>query len=142
MNYHGLLDWRLGLGLLRILEDPTYKSGVDGNFDFPELRNWPKLAEKSRKEFIKSFFDLSKEEQNTTLDRFRDTEIVLPNFKVHKSTIVIITHPFWDLEKWEEDNWLTSIVALASSKYKKVKFIDSFNLHRRPAWCYEKLELG
>lgn len=142
MNYHGLLDWRLGLGLLRIMKDSNYKSGVDGNFNFPELHNWQKLAEKSRTEFIKSFFDLSKEEQNTRLDRYRDTEILLPNFRVNKGTIVIITHPFWDLERWEEDNWLTSIIALALSRYKKVKFIDSFNLHRRPAWCYEKLELG
>ncbi|WP_460879399.1 DUF1998 domain-containing protein [Pontibacter rugosus] len=41
MNYHGLLDWRLGIALLRVLINRNYLAGVDGQFDgFPELDSW------------------------------------------------------------------------------------------------------
>jgi hypothetical protein len=40
MNYHGLLDWRLGLSLLRSLADPAHACGLDGCFDTPDLRGW------------------------------------------------------------------------------------------------------
>lgn len=36
-NYHGLLDWRLGLGFLRALSVNDYRSGLDGDFSMPEL---------------------------------------------------------------------------------------------------------
>lgn len=133
MNYHGLLDWRLGLGLLRVMADPGYKSGADGIFGFPELSNWLEFAHKLRENFSESFgFDRT------------DQAIPLPNFLEGRRGIVLITHPFWDCSGWSEDTWLTEIAVDVFNKYGKdnVKFIDSFNLHRRPAWCYEKLELG
>jgi DEAD/DEAH box helicase domain-containing protein len=144
MNYHGLLDWRLGLGLLRVLAEPGHKSGTDGNFDYPEIKDWTDFAQKLRKEFVKSFFELTKEEKQSVEDRYQDNSIKLPNLKVGKKSIVIVVHPFWDLEQWSEDNWLTEIVAAAFNRYgaDNVKFVDTFNLHRRPAWCYEKLELA
>ncbi len=73
----------------------------------------------------------------------QDEAIPLPNFRYGKNKVVMLVHPFWDLEHWSEDNWLTEIVAAAFSRHgaANVKFVDTFNLHRRPAWCYEKLEL-
>jgi hypothetical protein len=133
MNYHGLLDWRLGLGLLRVLADPHHKAGTDGIFTLPELQGWMDFATAVRDNFADSF----------GFNR-RDEALVLPNFRFGRNKIVILVHPFWDLEYWTEDNWLTEIVADAFSRYGRdnVKFIDTFNLHRRPAWCYEKLEIG
>jgi len=132
MNYHGLLDWRLGLGLLRVLAEPAYKSGADGNFDFPELKDWLEFARKLRDNFAESFGL-----------HIQDEAIPLPNFQHGKNKVVMLVHPFWDLEHWSEDSWLTEIVAAAFSRHgaTNVKFVDTFNLHRRPAWCYEKLEL-
>ena len=44
-QYHGLLDWRLGLGFLRTMMDPNYRSGLNGNWtDFPEIVDWPEMA--------------------------------------------------------------------------------------------------
>jgi DEAD/DEAH box helicase domain-containing protein len=44
MTYHNLLDWRLGLALLRSLESATYRCGLDGNFSLPELDGWQDSA--------------------------------------------------------------------------------------------------
>ncbi len=44
-QYHGLLDWRLGLGFLRAMLEPAYRSGLDGNWQAGiELFDWPMLA--------------------------------------------------------------------------------------------------
>ena len=60
MNWHSLLDWRLGLGMLRLLSNASYKSGADGKFDdFVEIRGWPAFAEKLRNQFINSFQEFS-----------------------------------------------------------------------------------
>lgn len=131
MNYHGLLDWRLGLALLRVMADQNYKCGADNKFDFPELRNWQEFAENTARDFTQSF-NLGT----------RDEQIELPNFKVGRK-IVLVTHPFWKLDDLREDNWLTEQIAKATMQYgaQRVQFTDTFNLHRRPAWCYEKLGL-
>lgn len=135
MNYHGLLDWRLGLGLLRVLTEPNYRSGADGNFDFPELQDWAEFARNLRDNFAESF-GMSDWDEDIPLSNFRHGR--------NRNRIVLLVHPFWDLERWSEDNWLTKIVAGVFSRYgmDNVKFVDTFNLHRRPAWCYEKLELA
>src|ERR1700733_375578 len=56
MNWHSLLDWRLGLGILRIFKDKNYKSGADNNFDYIEIRDWKKFAATLRDQFVESFF--------------------------------------------------------------------------------------
>ena len=58
MNWHSLLDWRLGLGILRIFKDKNYKSGADGEFsrDQIEIKNWLKFATTLRDQFVESFF--------------------------------------------------------------------------------------
>ena len=42
--YHGLLDWRLGLAFLTILDDSSWQCGLDGRFEGPALQDWPLLA--------------------------------------------------------------------------------------------------
>src|SRR5262249_29823832 len=44
MSYHGLLDWRLGLSLLRTLAIPEFICGLEGDFTIPELQGWPETA--------------------------------------------------------------------------------------------------
>jgi hypothetical protein len=35
--FHGLLDWRLGIMLLRVMHDKDYRCGLDLNFKYPEF---------------------------------------------------------------------------------------------------------
>ena len=69
----------------------------------------------------------------------------LPIIKWHArdKNVIMIVHPFWDLRNLREANWLAETKAeieeYTSSRNGTVSIIDTFNLHRRPGWCYEKL---
>src|SRR5205823_5061254 len=55
MTYHGLLDWRLGLSVLRLLRSAQTVIGLDGRFDDPELVGWQDFATGRRDAFCESF---------------------------------------------------------------------------------------
>lgn len=141
MNYHGLLDWRLGISLLRIMNNSNHIIGMDGNFkDYLELQDWPKEAVRLGKIFAESFnFDF--------IDSF-DLPAVIAS-KNRKFFIVVI-HPFWNckgngigLPDLPDDTWFSDNVFEVFEETQKhnarLCFIDTFNLHRRPGWCYQKL---
>jgi hypothetical protein len=133
MNYHSLLDWRLGLSMLRAMNDSNFVCGADGNFDFIELHEWLDFATELRNNFAQSF-------------GFSDTEEIngLPIIKWgRQKNIIMVVHPFWDLKNIREANWLAEIKAevdeYVAQRGGSISIIDTFNLHRRPGWCYEKL---
>jgi DEAD/DEAH box helicase domain-containing protein len=135
MNYHSLLDWRLGLGMMRVLNDPNYVCGTDGNFsDYIELNNWLHFATELRNSFGQSFGFSHSNEIN---------RLPVLLFGRNQKNVIMIVHPFWDLRNLREANWLAETKAeieeYTSSRNGTVSIIDTFNLHRRPGWCYEKL---
>lgn len=124
MPYHGLLDWRLGMGLLRLIKDSNYKSGVDGLFNSKELEDWRLIATELRDKFAESFF--------------KDVVYItgsVPGF-ISNKTAYLIVHPFWDTNIHKNELLAEVFV---NSKADKCKLIDSFNLLRRPGWCYENI---
>jgi hypothetical protein len=135
MNYHSLLDWRLGLALLRIMKNADYKCGANGEFTpFVEIRDWIGFASELRDVFAYSF-DYTD----------RSTFGGLPTIKwgSRMQNLILVVHPFWDLRSMKTDSWLTE-AKLEIDDYVKslsgtLSIVDSFNLHRRPGWCYEKL---
>jgi DEAD/DEAH box helicase domain-containing protein len=135
MNYHSLLDWRLALSMLRMISDESYVCGADNNFDFVELRDWLKTATRLRDSFVQSFGYSHTAEVNG-----------LPIIKwgPEKKNTIVIVHPFWNVANINyRDNWLAKTITTlrkdVSSSGGTLSIIDSFNLHRRPGWCYEKL---
>ena len=135
MNYHSLRDWRLALSMLRMMHDKTFICGADKNFDIVELIDWLETATRLRDSFVDSFGYTHKEDVNG-----------LPIIKwgADKKNIIAIVHPFWNVSNLNYDeNWLAkTITALrkdVSSSGGSLSMIDTFNLHRRPGWCYEKL---
>ena len=135
MNYHSLLDWRLALSMIRVMTDETFVCGADKNFDFVELNGWLENATALRDSFVQSFGYTHKGEVNG-----------LPIIKwgADKRNIIVIVHPFWNVTNLNYDeNWLAkTITALrreVSASNGTLSIIDTFNLHRRPGWCYEKL---
>jgi len=141
MNYHGLLDWRLGTALLRILTDPSYLAGADGKFnDIFELNGWQNDTGHLARNFAASFdFDVA--------DSFG-----LPGVLVSKNRAyyVVVIHPFWNCHidpngslHIPDNTWIAErIFEVYQASLKTggtMKFIDTFNLHRRPGWCYQKL---
>lgn len=134
MNYHSLLDWRLGLSMLRVMNDPSFVCGADGNFDYVELRNWLHFATELRNRFTQSF----RLPNGTTIKG-----LPIIKFGKNQEHIIIIIHPFWDLKNIRVPNWLAEVKAEADEYVAQsggsLSIIDTFNLHRRPGWCYEKL---
>lgn len=141
MNYHGLLDWRLGIALIRVMANRNYMAGTDGQFNiFIELEGWPEDAIRLRDDFAESFeFDV--------LQGFALPAVLVSKTKGY---YVIIIHPFWNCKTNEsgipdipDNTWLAERVFEVYQEARKnggvIRFIDTFNLHRRPGWCYQKL---
>jgi hypothetical protein len=134
MNYHSLLDWRLGFSMLRVMNDSTFVCGADGNFNFVELHDWLAFATKLRNAFAQSFGFSNTSEING---------LPVIKFGRNQRNVIMIVHPFWNLRNFSEANWLAEIYNEVKENVDrnggKISIIDSFNLHRRPGWCYEKL---
>ncbi len=134
MNYHSLLDWRLGLSMLRVMSDSTFVCGADGNFNFVELQNWLAFASELRNAFAKSF---------NFSDAAEISGLPIIKFGRNQRNVIMIVHPFWNMRNFTEENWLAEtyneVKEQTESNGGKISIIDTFNLHRRPGWCYEKL---
>jgi Lhr-like helicase len=123
MSYHGLLDWRLGLSLLRIISDGSFRCGVEGFFRVPDLDGWPLFASTLRNAFCSAF--------GCRPRQYGD----LSGFEVGQKQVIII-HPLWDRAK------PTGILAEAISTIpvgSEIAFLDSFNIQRRMSWAYQSL---
>lgn len=150
MNWHSLLDWRLGLGILRVLSDSSYKSGADGQFDaYIEIADWLPFANSLRDQFVDSFFVSERHpDRNEFIIDFNGVPAIKwGSPKAGRPKIILITHPFWNLDSYAEDAAYTKAIAAAHS-YIAAKggntedyfeCLDTFNLHRRIGWCYEKI---
>ncbi len=125
MNYHGLLDWRLALAYLRILNDPQYSCGLDGQFTTHELDGWIDFATKLSDNFASQFGY-----QPMTWGS-------LPGFEAGAMRVIIV-HPLWDTQN--RQGILAEAVEDAGGT--SVQYIDTFNLLRRPGWCHMELARG
>jgi DEAD/DEAH box helicase domain-containing protein len=133
LNYHGILDWRLGAGLIRVLNDSSYKVGLDNDWNRLEIHDWPELAKKYAENFANSI-------DKRILESPR-------SFKVHKGIPVItfkginiiVVHPFWNYVggHFPESNSLTEAIELCEAP-ERIFFADTFNLYRRMAWTYQQ----
>ena len=123
MSYHGLLDWRLGLSLIRILQDSAYSCGLGGDFSQPDLHDWNDVAHQLRDSFSATF--------GCSPLEFGP----LPGFEIANRS-VIITHPLWNLDA--PKGLLAKAIASVPASVSP-KFIDTFNTQRRMSWAYLSL---
>ena len=124
MSYHSLLDWRLGLSVLRILSDVTYPCGVDGDSGPPELSGWLDFSDVLRTTFCQSFQSCKPAEFGP----------------LHGWTIagrnVILIHPLWSTV---HPGGIVAEALATLSQDDAVRLVDTFNLHRRMSWVYQRL---
>lgn len=125
-QYHGLLDWRLGLGFLRSLLDGQYRSGLDGKWsEHIELMDWPTLATKVRDELCRL----------NTSNRFpvEFGTMRLPGITERSQDgdrHYMMVHPLWSIALNDRlDGPLAEAVAEASGE---IYFVDTFDASRRP----------
>jgi len=131
MSFHGLLDWRLGLGYLRALNDMSYSSGLnEPDYRHPELRDWSEMVKEGGRLFAE-LYDFEYHTQEGVGLPYLETKI---NGEVHA---LIIRHPLWDIKTRTGifDSAVRRIIKMGYQPHS----IDSFNLIRRMSWCYSQL---
>lgn len=115
-NFHGLLDWRLGLAYLRAIVDPRYECGIDGNYNQFELNDWQENVR-----------DLALQTQtyipgNTVSSLAGRTDIPIFSLNGEDSRWGVVVHPLWDTKKLFDRFRLG----------RDFVPVDSFELSRRP----------
>ena len=139
MPYHGLLDWRLGIALLRVMVDSAYKAGADGVFDQPELRGWPEAARDRLVALNEGFFSTrpyALEVTSTGIPFLYDPD--------GGRKPVFAAHPMWSgvRETTVLADALLEAEILTNTPLSEdsVIVIDTFNLLRRTSNCYEYIQ--
>jgi len=133
-GYHGLLDWQLGLTYLRVLFDPEFEVGLDGNFDFPELKEWEKWTH-TEPPILKSFRQNFRFEPVSFPWQLNGKSGQLFGFKgSNGDSLILLVHPLWNTR--HPRGILAKVVAQTDGK---LIFLDSFNLKLRPAWAYQQI---
>jgi hypothetical protein len=118
MTYHGLLDWRLAISYLKAVLSSEYRAGLDNDFSAPEMQGWIELATMVRDNFIRYFGY-----RPVTYGR-------LPGF-IAGTRKFLIVHPLWDTRN-PSGLFAEAIAEVGNSIYR---YINTFNLLRRPGWC-------
>ncbi|MGG1920207.1 DUF1998 domain-containing protein [Chryseobacterium sp. NRRL B-14798] len=95
MNYHSLLDWHLGLSMLRLMNDSTFVCGADGNFNFFELHNWLAFAKKLRNSFYDSFYS---KDESTEIIEIEGLPII--KWGRRQRNVIMIVHTILEYEKF------------------------------------------
>jgi hypothetical protein len=142
--YHSVLDWRLGLSLLRVMSDSDFGCGVlDGpGSNDAVTRNVFALLEQEVREFCETQ-DLEFRPAGQ-LSGF----IFPPDNRSSAAKHVLAVHPLWDyrggrsegLTATQMDN---SVLATAMSEIDpemEPDFVDLFNLVRRPNRVFDWLQ--
>lgn len=120
-NYHGLLDWRLGLSYARAFLDPSALIGGDGDFSAPELTDWREVVTEALSRVARSSAQIDLIENEA-----------LPAISINHvggRRVIVVRHPLW-----REDAASTPpLVETARSSFgTAARWIDSFELSRRP----------
>ncbi|HMP90810.1 MAG TPA: DEAD/DEAH box helicase [Kiritimatiellia bacterium] len=124
MSYHGLLDWRLGMSMLRVLSDSEHLCGVDGDFSFPEMTGWLEFSGTLRDTFCDSFRSCIP----TEFGPLHGWSVAGRN--------VILAHPLWSTAR---PSGILAQALATRGQDDSVRIVDSFNLHRRMSWVYQRL---
>jgi hypothetical protein len=126
-NFHGLLDWRLGMAYARAMLDPGYAAGADGDFGAPELLDWRRLTQDALARAARGAPDLALEPDGP-----------LPAARLRRSggdVIIAVRHSLW-----RDDGSTSPLIAEMRRRHgSSVRWIDSFELARRPFWALARM---
>ncbi|PDT60545.1 helicase [Bradyrhizobium diazoefficiens] len=130
--YHGLLDWRLGLGFLRGMLDPCFRAGLDGRFAVhPELTDWPRLAAEAAEEVRR----LDPDNRRVMPCGPLDLPVLIRRYGGGTEAFVMV-HPFWRLDETSVSTGALSETVKAAPA-DSVYFVDTFDVARRPVKAIE-----
>ncbi len=126
-SYHGLLDWRLGIGFLRALVDPRYRAGLDGNWSaFADIQDWQVSARTAATDIARL--------RPGQMEVVRAGKMALPAVvwrRTYGTERYILVHPFWDLSG-AHSGANAAADAAADLGPGLTFFVDTFEAVRRP----------
>lgn len=137
---HHLLDWRLGISYLRLLAQGEKFDAHLGfasweNEAYPEITDYFRLADEFAERIVKWTHE--------SYARVEQAGLHLPVLLSKGPGLpraILLVHPFWDLDRPGEV--LEGAIQLAldhTEKRAHLRFLDVFNLVRRPAWVKQFL---
>ena len=109
-GYHHVLDWRLGVGLLRLMVNENYKFGVDSDTSYPELNDLVEILGYASKTYSKS----SNQDVMTSesgLNYIRSRDVFSPN------QFECVIHPLWNLN-YIKNNIINFLPEVNISRYE------------------------
>lgn len=133
-QFHGLLDWRLGLSYIRAMLDPRFACGLDGDFASPGLEGWRETATRLAEDMRQRFGGDTRTFADGMVPAFR-----LESSDGASSRWVLVAHPLWDWD-YSEELAPDTILAQAEEEASEdgpVDCWDTFNLLRRPVQVRE-----
>lgn len=134
-HLHPLLDWRLGLELLAVMNDPKYIPGVTPYFEKwgLNLKSWEQEAAMIAKNYCLAFED-------SGAQPISDGNY-LHGWISGGDTLNIVGHPLWELDLNMMDIVTKDVVRFAKMQQciTTIRLTDSFNLARRGAWVRSEI---
>jgi DEAD/DEAH box helicase domain-containing protein len=127
MAYHSILDWRLGVSMLKAMASIDYQCGLDGNLIGAELIDWLPTAHRQRDAFCAATGAKSRQFGS------------LPGFSAEDYHCILI-HSLWD--SGADAPLLAEARGAATGLGGTVRYIDPFNLSRRPSWVLSEIQNG
>lgn len=106
-GFHHILDWRLGIGLLRLMLDKTYDFGFDVNkrLNYKELSDWNHIIHECAKKFN---LEVKYQDQN-------------PSYCNKHGNCTIFYHPLWNK---------TKVVNNINEEYDSIELFNTFKVLR------------
>jgi DEAD/DEAH box helicase domain-containing protein len=130
MRYHSILDWQLGISMVRTLADVNYQAGLDNVWTAIELEGWRGAVERAVGTFIGNFGT------NANIAPLQDG---VSGF-LFGGMRVVVRHPLWDTldPRGIFAEWVD--ISTADVGQENVRSVDSFDLLRRPSWVFQTLD--
>ncbi|SIR50507.1 DEAD/DEAH box helicase [Pseudacidovorax sp. RU35E] len=140
---HGLIEWRLGLELLRVIQDPAFVPGRDRFFEDwgVGLSSWEALASELADAYCSAY-------EKGTLARQTGPAgshgwLAQAGIAGQEATaFYLVSHPLWSASITDDGPINAALVGWARSMgATSIHLVDSFNLSRRMAWVRGHLDL-
>ncbi len=132
---HGLIDWRLGLDLLSVMNDPAYIPGLSPPLDVraADKECWETQAHSLAEQLLLSVSATQDSKRIMSSNGMLQGVITREN---EVKVAYIVSHPLWEFDSQGRDPVSEQIIALVGkeSDVQLVRLLDSFNLTRRLSW--------
>jgi hypothetical protein len=140
---HGLIEWQLGLELLRVMHDPGFQPGRDRFFEDwgVGLRSWQAVASELADTYCAAYEKGTQARQKGPMGEHG--WLGVRGMAGQESTVLyLVSHPLWAASVNDSGpvnpnllDWARNIGVSA------IHLVDSFNLSRRMAWVRGNLDL-